>query len=269
MSYLADYHMHCDLSFDCRTLMEDMAEASAAAGLDEVCFTDHVDLYASGETEPLSHDFSRRAGVYAAARQRMGDRLVIRQGVELGEPARDPARADALLRELGDLDFVIASCHQLPEPYGWQDLYYCAAHDGAAARRQIRDYLPQLLATARWGHFSVLGHITLPLRYMNENNGLRMSFDGFEAEMEQIFRTLIENGCGIECNTNRGHDPLPGGKWLKLYRALGGEIVTLGSDAHSTNYAGCFIRERQELLRESGFRYFCTFENRKPIFHKL
>lgn len=89
---------------------------------------------------------------------------------------------------------------------------------------------------AKWGKFSVLGHLTLPLRYLNEKRGFHLTFDGFEAEVEAIFRALIENGCGIEINTNRGNDPLPGEKWLRMYRQLGGEIITLGSDAHSPNF---------------------------------
>lgn len=77
------------------------------------------------------------------------------------------------------------------------------------AREQIADYLTLVLETAKWGKFSVLGHLTLPLRYMNENHGMHMSFDGFEDEVSQVFRALIENGCGIECNVNRGNTPLP------------------------------------------------------------
>jgi len=269
MSYLADYHVHCDLSFDSRTPMADMAAAAVAAGLDEVCFTDHVDLFPSGGDERLPYDFAARAPAYAAARQRVGDALRIRRGIELGEPTRDPAYADELLARLGELDFVIASRHQLSARWGCTDLYYCAAHDEDEARRQIEAYLALLLETARWGRFSVLGHATLPLRYMNENNGLHASFDGQEDAMAQLFRTLIERGCGIECNTNRGHTPLPDEKWLRLYRSLGGEIITLGSDAHSPDYVGCCIRARQELLRACGFRYFCTFDRLAPVFHKL
>ncbi len=45
--------------------------------------------------------------------------------------------------------------------------------------------------------------------------------------------------------------PLPDAPLLRLYRELGGEIITLGSDAHSAEYVGCAIRERQELLRSA------------------
>lgn len=112
-------------------------------------------------------------------------------------------------------------------------------------------------------------NLTLSLRYLNENRGFRLTFDGFEAEIEEIFRLLLQNGCGIELNTNRGNTPLPDGKWLRMYREMGGEIITLGTDAHSAEYVGCAVRESQELLKTCGFKRFCTFEKMKPVWHEL
>ena len=89
------------------------------------------------------------------------------------------------------------------------------------------------------------------------------------AQIEEILRTIIPKGIGIECNTNRGNTPLPDADILKLYRSLGGEIITLGSDAHVTNHLGCAIPARQELLRDCGFRYFTTFDRMKPSFQAL
>ena len=63
--------------------------------------------------------------------------------------------------------------------------------------------------------------------------------------------------------------PLPDEKWLRMYRRLGGEIITLGTDAHSPDFVGCAVRERQALLRACGFTRFCTFEKQKPIWHEL
>ena len=63
--------------------------------------------------------------------------------------------------------------------------------------------------------------------------------------------------------------PLPDEKWLRMYRDLGGEIITLGTDAHSPQFVGCAIRERQQLLKDCGFTRFCTFEKMRPIWHDL
>ena len=84
-----------------------------------------------------------------------------------------------------------------------------------------------------------------------------------------MFRALIENGCGIECNVNRGNTPLPDQKWLRLYHELGGEIITIGTDAHTPEFVGMRARETQKLLKNCGLDYVCTFEKKKPVFHKI
>ena len=80
---------------------------------------------------------------------------------------------------------------------------------------------------------------------------------------------ICTTGIGIECNTNRGNDPLPDADILRFYRQMGGEIITLGSDAHEVKDVGCVIKERQELLKDCGFRYFTTFTGGEPAFQKL
>ena len=175
---------------------------------------------------------------------------------------RDPADAP-------ELDFIIGSIHALSEAFGHEGLYTFCPADEAEARRGIADYLDRVQALADWGGFDVLGHLTLPLRYLNELYGFHMTFDGFEPQMEAILRTVIRGGRGIELNTNRGHTPLPDEKWLRMYRELGGEIITLGSDAHAPGAVGTAIRENQALLRRCGFTRFCTFCRRQPIWHEL
>lgn len=267
--YLADYHLHSRWSEDAHFPMAEMVRAAVSAGLDEICFTDHVEIMSSGSHTRNQFNWRELQQEYEAALAEADGRIVVRLGVEFGEAPRDFAYSEQLLAQMPPMDFLIGSQHQLSRTYGNEDLYFASAQDAAIARLQIRDYLEQVLKLAEWGKFSVLGHLTLPLRYMNENNGLHMTFDGFESEVEEIFRALIANGCGIEVNTNRGHDPLPGEKWIKLYRACGGEIITLGSDAHSPGLVGYGILERQELLRQCGFTHFCTFARKIPQFHTL
>lgn len=54
-----------------------------------------------------------------------------------------------------------------------------------------------------------------------------------------------------------------------MYKELGGEILTIGSDSHAPGQLGFNIAQSQEMLKDLGFEYFCTFEKMKPIFHKL
>ena len=249
--------------------MEAQAEAAISRGLAGIAITDHYNpdypnpVHRTGQpTEAYHRAMEHLAEQYAG-------RLTIRLGAELGEAPMGFDRAEKLLASGPKLDFVIGSVHMAGKKFHHKDLYYIEKADEAYYDSIIDSYLEDVLRLARWGKFSVLGHLTLPLRYINENLGEELTFDGHFDRCREIFRALIESGCGIECNTNRGHQPLPDAPLLKLYREQGGEIITLGSDAHSAEYVGCCIRERQELLRQCGFRYFTTFEGGKPRFRKL
>lgn len=268
--YLADYHVHSRISPDAGHSMAEMAEAAVRAGLNELCFTDHVEPVAWNGRDPiLSYDWAALEREFQEAQAAAGNRIRLRLGIELGEAVMDLPRTAALMAQAPELDFIIGSTHILSERFDKTDMYFFHPRNESEAMEEIADYLGLVKRTAEWGQFSVLGHLTLPLRYLNEEQGFHMSFDPFESQVKDILRTLIAKGRGIEVNTNRGNTPLPDRKWLKMYRDLGGEIVTLGTDAHTPEFVGCAIRERQQLLRECGFTRFCTFEKQEPVWHNL
>lgn len=268
--YLADYHIHSTGSPDGKCTMREMAEAAIEKGLQEICFTDHLDtVYWDGRPRS-DYDWPSALKQFEEAQACCGDRLVLKLGAEMGEVTQAPDRAEILRQGCPPLDFVIGSVHTSDAKHNWLDLYYIEPHDDAAYYRDVIDgYLSEVKKLAQWGKCNVLGHLTLPLRYINESLGQCMTFDGFMDRVEEIFRVIIPKGIGIEINTNRGNDPLPGEKILRRYREMGGEIITLGSDAHTTEHVGCVIRERQALLRACGFTYFTTFTRRKPEFRPL
>lgn len=227
--YLADYHVHSRISPDASASMQEMAEAAIRLGFQEICFTDHVEPIRFGTTEPRgAYDWDPMIAEFRAARTAVGDRITLRLGAELGDAVWGIRRMESMLAEAPPLDFLIGSIHTLSEKMEGRDLYFLTPRDEQEARDCLADYLGQVRKLAEWGRFQVLGHLTLPLRYLNENRGMHVSFDGFEEEIAEIFRLIIPKGIGIELNTNRGNTPLPDEKWLRLYRSLGGEIVTLG-----------------------------------------
>lgn len=270
--YLADYHVHSSCSPDGHVPMAEMARRGIELGLDEICFTDHVDTIQWG-THELRKDGFDWAGAgqqYAAAQAQYGERIRLKLGAELGEAYLGFDCAEGLLAAAPELDFIIGSVHMSRDEQGVFDLFYIDGDRSDAYYHAVIDaYLAEMLKLAKWGRFSVLGHLTLPVRCINEMKHKDISFRPHMAQVEEILRTIIPKGIGIECNTNRGNTPLPDGEILRLYRALGGEIITLGSDAHTAPQLGCAIEERQTLLRECGFRYFTTFDRLRPSFQAL
>lgn len=268
--YLADYHTHSRVSPDSQASILDLAAAAAEAGMDEICVTDHFEPYEVRSVIPRkTFNWAAAPAEYAAAAAQWDGPVKLRLGLELGDATQDISHSEQLLTGMPDFDFIIGSVHMLSEKFGRQDMAWIRELDENTCYAEVEDYLKQALSMAQWGKFDVLGHLTLPLRYMNERRGFHITMDPYGDAIEAVLRALIANGCGIEINTNRGSSPLPGEKWLKRYRALGGEIITLGSDAHRPSDVGKGIMEGQELLRACGFKRFCTFEKRSPIWHEL
>ncbi|MBR3640406.1 MAG: histidinol-phosphatase HisJ family protein [Oscillibacter sp.] len=268
--YLADYHTHTKFSPDARASMTEMARAAIAAGFDEICFTDHVEPVVWGGTAPREgYDWDALREDFARAQAEVGEKIQLRLGMELGDPIWDEENMKRLLANAPETDFTIGSIHLLSPAFDGTDLYVFSPRNEAEAYAGLADYVSQVRRLALRGDFCVLGHLTLPIRYMKERDGVPISFDRFEEEIREIFRILIGKHIGIELNTNRANTPLPDEKWLKIYREMGGEIVTLGTDAHQPRHVGLGVREGQELLRACGFKRFCTFERKKPIWHEL
>ena len=267
----ADYHTHCWCSGDSDTPPEHQVRAALKQGLDALCLTDHVDLLnREGVPAPEAHDWSQIRSTHRSMNEAFGGQIQLPMGVELGEAASDFAKADRYLDDAPELDFIIASQHNLSPRFDSQDLICCDFRhldlDG-----MLTDYFEDLLSTARWGRFSVLGHLTLPDRYAQRKFGMApLDLEPYGDQIDSIFRCLVEKGCGLECNTSRGQGPLlPGRTLLGRYRELGGEIITVGSDAHTPEYVGAGVRDTYALLKALGFRYVCTFQSQKPVFHKL
>jgi HisJ family histidinol phosphate phosphatase len=128
--------------------------------------------------------------------------------------------------------FLIGSVHMAARRHGAFDLYFIEKNTEAFYHDVIDGYMEEMEKLVQWGKFDVIGHMTLPLRYINEHHGLSMTFSQHMHQAEEIFRLIIPKGIGIECNVNRGKGCLPEAEVLKLYRSMGGEIITIGSDAH-------------------------------------
>lgn len=266
--YLADTHMHSTVSFDGKNTRKDMARAAAGAGLSTICFTDHYDVInEKGEYVP-TYDWSAARREHREIEGHPG--LEVLYGIEMGNAPADFHAAEQVLQEPG-LDFVIGSIHNASVALGGQDYYYV---DYAArpelCRAQLEDYLAQELALVKWGNFDTLGHLPYPLRYMRDKCGQVISLKEFPQQVSAILKAIAERGKAIEVNTNRARTPLDDYiPLLKEYRDLGGELVTVGADAHQKADVGRGVKEAYALLEACGFRYVAVFRERKPEMIRL
>lgn len=262
--YLTDYHTHSSISFDGHAPMAEMAAAAEQAGLDELCITDHCDFLDEHGMPNRAFNWDASCAQFreALAGRRAG--FTLRLGLEFGMPHLDPAAAAAICAR-PEADFILGSIHNLCPAKGGTDLYYVPYPDEAACHAVLDDYFASMALLAATDFYDVLAHIIYPLRYMD----VPVSLDRYEGRLRAILRTAVERGRGVELNTCRGHTLAEWRPVLALYRACGGEIVTVGSDAHTPGDVGKGIRSAYALLADCGFRYVCTYEKHKPVFHKL
>lgn len=262
--YLIDYHTHSLCSPDSEAPMPDMAEAGVAAGLSEMCFTDHFDLLDFSGNLCLTHDWSRTREQFALAQAQCGDRIRLRRGLELGGAPTDFAAAARVLAE--PLDFVIGSVHNLNLSAGGTDFYEVRYDSSALCAAHMDNYLSTMEELSLWDGYDVLGHIPYLLRYMRDRDGQAIRLEDREERLRLILSNAISRGKGMEINTNRGTS-LFDYLWLTgLYRELGGEIVTVGTDAHRPQDVGKGVPAAYQMLKDAGFRYITIFDRRKPQF---
>lgn len=272
--YITDYHCHSDVSPDGRSSMREMACAAAERGVDELCFTDHVEPlpWVKWNEAPLaqhSYDWGAMVCAFGEAQEAVGDRIRLRLGAELGESTFAFDVMESFLDDAPPLDFTIGSVHTYRAADGEIRDTAWARGDETVWYDVCDRYFDEVERLVEWGRFEVLGHLTLPQRWALDKCGVALDLGRYEERVRCILKRIVEKGLGIECNTNRGRQPLPDEKWLRIYHELGGEIITLGSDAHTPEYIACAMEERQELLRACGLRYFATYEQKKPSFHKI
>lgn len=262
-----DYHLHSYYSHDSNTPMTLQAERAVKLGLDEICFTDHVD-YVGGYAS--NTDYSRYFSEIAQVGEKFRGKLTVRAGLEFGLQSHTTAHYESLFAEYQDeLDFVLLSVHEIDDLELW-------GQDYQRTRTQAeytRGYYEELLRIMQSYHsYSVLAHLDLIVRY-ERLHPYPYPFEGVRDIVEEILRTAIDEGKGIEMNTSSWRyglrDTTPCREILELYHDLGGEILTLGSDAHNPEYLADHMDTACEILKDIGFTKFCTFEKMTPIFHAL
>ena len=270
--YLCDVHSHTKISPDSKAELLDTAKAAVSAGLREFCVTDHCDLLNMDGSSTAFFDWSAAKEQYRTVKAALGDALTLRLGLELGSVPYDPAVARAILKEGGaELDFVLGSLHNWIGAEGNIDLG-SSDYSGnpALARRAVETALTYTwaLVTQYPDCYDSLAHIVYPLRYIRRD-GIDLSFAPWEDRVRAIFTEVAKTGHALEVNTRRGLDLDFWPPLLRWFKECGGELVTVGADAHREQDVAKGIPEALELLKAAGFRHVTTFAGRKPVTHSL
>lgn len=259
--YRADSHLHSLHSFDSAAPMEAQCEAACAAGMEEICFTEHFSVNPLVPTYGYL-DRARYDADYAACRGAFAGRLRVYKGIELCEPHRYAERYRELFAR-GPVDAVVGSVHNV---------------DNGKLRALVRDegpdracerYFSELRDMAGRAEIDVAAHFDLVKRYIGA------PFTEREVEhnlrvIGEILQILVERGIALELNgSTLGSlgQLMPCEEIVRLYAQKGGRLahLRLGRAQPRKARAGlCGGRRACEELRLSGILHL---PGAPPVFH--
>lgn len=267
-SSLRDYHLHTHYSFDSRQTPEALAAAAEQAGLAEICVTDHMDLGYILPEGALAPDLAGRHQALEAVRQAHPG-LVIREGIEIGENPAERANILNFLRSQ-TLDFHLLSLHMVDG----SDPYFPAFFEGRDRARTYRRYAECMAAAvtawdpADYDCCAHLGYVAKFAPYPDKPFRWQDAPDAVDI----VLRCLARHGKALEINTSslkNSPETMASSDILRRFRELGGELVTLGSDAHAPEFVGYRLDYARELALACGLRYGAAYAQRKLTAYPL
>lgn len=272
MPIKSDFHLHTSHSSDSDASMESMIEQGISLGLSHMCFTEHMDFdfpYQPGVPESLFivntdsylYDFIRY-------KQKYQGQIELFFGIELGMQAALAKKQAQYIKEY-EFDFVIGSSHLC----NGLDPYYPTFYEGRSEEDAYREYFLSIIENIKaFQNFDVYGHLDYVVRY-GPDKDRNYSYLQYKDLLDRILELLIENEKGLEVNTGGFRAGLtqlhPLTAVIKRYHELGGERITIGSDAHSPKHIASNFDHACSVLKECGFRYYTIYQGRMPEYIKL
>lgn len=270
----ADMHTHTNFSNDSDATLEEQLDRAVRLGMKYYCVTDHQD-YDHPEGD-FSYILRKREDIVFetyfeklyAAREVYKDKLHLLIGIEFG---LQPHLVEKIRKDYATypFDFVIGSTHSI-KGYDTEDR---RLYEGVSPDQIIREYFEiEYENLKNTETVDAFGHIDFILRDVpGKNKGF--TYAKYADILDEILKLAIDRGQAIELNTKPlvvgMRDSSPGFETFKRYRELGGELVTLGSDAHFPERIGACFDIAGDLLKEAGFKYYNVFIQHEPKFFPL
>lgn len=268
----ADYHLHSNFSSDSEASMEQMIERAIQLGLKKMCFTDHMD-YDIKVVNNYTFIFNTEDYIkkLEKMKQKYQGRIEILTGIELGLQPHLSDRLNSLISSY-PFDFVIGSSHVVDRI----DPYFPEYWVNRSKKEGMHVYFQSIIENCKaFQGFHVYGHLDYAIRYVPGQPDIKPDYSYWDYAdlLDEVLKSLLSIEKGIEVNTaglkyGLGF-PHPKTEVLLRYKELGGEIITIGSDAHRPEHLAYDFKYTSELLKNLGFRYYTIFVNGKPRFEEL
>lgn len=274
----ADMHMHTWFSTDSEACPRDMADEAVRKGLKTICFTDHFDKDDLEWGEEGIFDVDAYFVEMQKLQEEYAGKLNIRIGIELGLRTYLKDYYEELTKKY-PFDFVIGSVHNVPYKKDAEGniLYTDPAAEKLFTDRTDKEAYRLMMETTLENVrtsdcFQTLGHLDYVVRY-GKSREKEYSYTDYADIIDEILKLLIEKEKGLEVNSAGLKYGLPFAHphpdVLKRYRELGGEIITIGADAHKPEHIAYDFAKAEEILKSCGFKYYTESFEQKPVFKQL
>ena len=265
MYNLTDMHLHSKFSWDAGQTLDEIAAKALAKKMSYICVTEHIDFMDDHNHNYTKFDYE---GYTAAIEKARGVFHSFGKGIEAGEVHIYADRFEKFM-EGKEFDYILGSLHDLEGHTPVFDAYFARYQSIEDA---YRAYLEEEYRLIKAGGFDVAAHVTLVHRRGAEFFP-DFTYEKFKTEIDDILKLMITKKIGLEVNTSglRSHskDIIPCLDTVKAYAALGGDIITIGSDGHIIEDTFFAIEKGCEMLYLAGVTEVCVFEKRKPVRIKL
>ncbi|MDO5650030.1 MAG: histidinol-phosphatase HisJ family protein [Gallicola sp.] len=263
MAIIMDLHNHCEFSFDSSTPMEENVKRAVDLKLQYLSITDHLDLFYPHEDYRKMIDIKGYFRKFHRLEKEYEGKIKLLSGIEVGIQKTTAKVNDDIIRSF-PFDFVIGSIHEI----NGEDLVTDFVIEKFDTLKDFYKYYyeeTQKAVESSEG-FDVLGHIDYMDRYVEDISQIPDISD-YKEYIVPTLKNLISRKKGIEINTAGPRKGLPymhpKKQVLEWYKELGGDIITIGSDAHKAEDIGKGVEEACDLLKECGFTRVSIFEKRK------
>ncbi|SEG11652.1 histidinol-phosphatase (PHP family) [Caloramator fervidus] len=248
-----DCHVHTKFSSDSNMRLEDVLKRIKYDGFG-VIVTEHMDLKYpdEGKFQFDTKEYFREYETYRS------DKILL--GIELGLRLDCIAENKKIIEE-NPFDYVIGSIHVVKGIDIFRDCFY----ENKSKKEAYEEYLSYIYSCIKDSDFfDSLGHIDYITRYSIYDDK-ELYYEDFSDLIDEILKILSSKGKAIELNTRRLDNRVAADNMLKIlkrFKELGGEFVTLGSDAHDIDSIGRHFKVAEEIIKMSKLRRV-YFKNRK------
>lgn len=255
-----DYHIHTHFSGDSEANPREHVLKAIEMNLDEICFTDHRDF--DYPIDSFELDVENYYQEIQSLKEEFKDQIKIKWGIEMGLDLDHQEEIENLIQQY-PFDFVIGSIHVIHHT----EFYYGEFFKGKTKEQAHREFFEETLKCVKvFDCFNVLGHLDYIVRY-GPYEDKTVDHQKYQDIIDEIFKTLIQKGKGIEVNTSGYRDlktcGFPNFEQVQRYYDLEGRIITIGTDSHTSDRVGENCLNVAKKYQEIGFDDVSTFTQRK------